>query len=181
MDFSNERYSSMVSAFKEALESGKFVITSEVAPPKGTNLETMKHHVELLSDKVDGMNITDHQSSVMRFPSLGGALLVKEMGGEPILQMTCRDRNRIALQMDILGISALGLNNILCLTGDHQKFGNHPMAKGVYDLDSIQFVRMVKDMRKQLLFFDLTTRKKACFLMIPFGNKLKISNLIISL
>ena len=76
----------MGSQFKDALESGKFVITSEVAPPKGTNLETVTHHIELLKDKVDAMNITDHQSSVMRFPSLGGALLVKEMGGEPILQ-----------------------------------------------------------------------------------------------
>ena len=81
----------MISSFKKALESGKFVITSEVAPPKGTNLEKMIHHIDLLKDKVDGMNVTDHQSSVMRFPSLGGALLVKEMGGEPILQMTCRE------------------------------------------------------------------------------------------
>jgi methylenetetrahydrofolate reductase (NADPH) len=92
----------MVSAFKKALNSGKFVVTSEVAPPKGTNLDKMAHHIELLKDKVDAMNVTDHQSSVMRFPSLGGALLVKEMGGEPILQMTCRDRNRLALQADLL-------------------------------------------------------------------------------
>ena len=96
----------MVSAFKEVLNSGKFVVTSEVAPPKGTNLEKTGHHIELLKDKVDAMNITDHQSSVMRFPSLGGALLVKEMGGEPILQMTCRDRNRLALQADLLFASS---------------------------------------------------------------------------
>jgi len=89
----------MVSLFKDALDSGKFVVTSEVAPPKGINLEKTAHHIELLKDKVDAMNLTDHQSSVMRFPSLGGALLVKEMGGEPILQMTCRDRNRLALQL----------------------------------------------------------------------------------
>ena len=87
----------MVSRFKEALNSGKFVITSEVAPPKGTNLEKMLHHIDLLKDKVDGINVTDHQSSVMRFPSIGGCLAIKERGGEPILQMTCRDRNRLAL------------------------------------------------------------------------------------
>ena len=88
--------------FKEVLNSGKFVITSEVAPPKGSNLEKVLHHIELLKDKVDGINVTDHQSSVMRFPSLGGVLLVKEHGGEPILQLTCRDRNRLALQADLL-------------------------------------------------------------------------------
>ena len=92
----------MVSRFKDALESGKFVITTEVAPPKGTNLENMHHHIELLKDKVDGMNVTDHQSSVMRFPSLGGCLAIIERGGEPIMQMTCRDRNRLALEADLL-------------------------------------------------------------------------------
>ena len=138
----------MVSAFKEALESGKFVVTSEVAPPKGTNLETMKHHVELLSDKVDGMNITDHQSSVMRFPSLGGALLVKEMGGEPILQMTCRDRNRLALQADLLFAHSRGINNVLCLTGDSVILGDHKEAKGVFDLDSSQLLATIRLMEK---------------------------------
>ncbi|GAF93925.1 unnamed protein product, partial [marine sediment metagenome] len=82
----------MVSKFKQVLNSGKFVITSEVAPPKGTNIEKMHHHIDLLKDKVDAINITDHQSSVMRFPSIGGCLAIKEQGGEPILQMTCRDR-----------------------------------------------------------------------------------------
>jgi 5,10-methylenetetrahydrofolate reductase len=138
----------MVSAFKEALESGKFVVTSEVAPPKGTNLETMKHHVELLSDKVDGMNITDHQSSVMRFPSLGGALLVKEMGGEPILQMTCRDRNRLALQADLLFAHSRRINNVLCLTGDSVILGDHKEAKGVFDLDSSQLLAAIRMMEK---------------------------------
>ena len=88
----------MVSKFKEALESAKFVVTCEIAPPKGTNLKKMLHYVELLKDKVDAINVTDHQSSVMRYPSLGGALLVKESGGEPIIQMTCRNRNRLALE-----------------------------------------------------------------------------------
>lgn len=138
----------MVSVFKEALESGKFVVTSEVAPPKGTNLETMKHHVELLRDKVDGMNITDHQSSVMRFPSLGGALLVKEMGGEPILQMTCRDRNRLALQADLLFAHSRGIHNVLCLTGDSVVLGDHKEAKGVFDLDSSQLLATIRLMEK---------------------------------
>ncbi len=138
----------MGTTFKEALASGKFVVTSEVAPPKGTNLETMAHHVELLRDKVDAMNVTDHQSSVMRFPSLGGALLVKELGGEPILQMTCRDRNRLALQADLLFAAARGIGNVLCLTGDSVILGDHKEAKGVFDLDSSQLLAAVRALEK---------------------------------
>jgi methylenetetrahydrofolate reductase (NADPH) len=138
----------MVSLFKKALESGKFVVTSEVAPPKGTNLEKTVHHIELLKDKVDAINITDHQSSIMRFPSLGGALLVKEMGGEPILQMTCRDRNRLALQADLLFASSRGINNVLCLTGDSVVLGDHKEAKGVFDLDSCQLIASIRRMEK---------------------------------
>jgi methylenetetrahydrofolate reductase (NADPH) len=138
----------MVSSFKKALESGRFVVTSEVAPPKGTRTEQMLHHIELLKDKVDAINITDHQSSIMRFPSLGGALLVKEMGGEPILQMTCRDRNRLALQADLLFAFTRGINNILCLTGDSVIMGDHKEAKGVFDLDSSQLVASIRRMEK---------------------------------
>jgi 5,10-methylenetetrahydrofolate reductase len=138
----------MVSAFKKALQSGKFVVTSEVGPPKGTNLDKLKHHIELLRDKVDGMNVTDHQSSVMRYPSLGGALLVKEMGGEPILQMTCRDRNRLALQADLLFAHSRGINNILCLTGDSAVLGDHKEAKEVFDLESAQLLATVRMMEK---------------------------------
>ncbi len=134
----------MPSAFKKALNSGKFVVTCEVAPSKGTNLENMKHHVELLKDKVDAMNVTDHQSSVMRYPSLGGALLVREMGGEPILQMTCRDRNRLALQADLLFAASRGINNVLCLTGDSVMLGDHKDAKPVFDLDSSQLVASIR-------------------------------------
>ena len=138
----------MTSKFKEALESGRFVITSEVAPPKGTNLEKLKHHIELLIDKVDAMNVTDHQSSVMRYPSLGGTLLVKEMGGEPILQMTCRDRNRLALQADLLFASSRGINNVLCLTGDSVVLGDHKEAKSVFDLDSSQLLTTIRRMER---------------------------------
>ncbi len=133
----------MVSRFKEALDSGKFVITSEVAPPKGTNLEKMQHHIELLKDKVDGINITDHQSSAMRFPSLGGCLAVLESGGEAIMQMTCRDRNRIALEADLLFAYSRGVRNVLCLTGDAVVVGDHKEAMGVFDLDSLQLINTI--------------------------------------
>jgi methylenetetrahydrofolate reductase (NADPH) len=96
--------------------------------------------------------VTDGQTAVVRLSSWASCLIIKEIGIDPICQMTCRDRNRIALQMDILGIAALGLNNMLCLTGDHQVFGNHPKAKGVYDLDSIQLIQMVKTMRDEKKF-----------------------------
>ncbi len=133
----------MVSRFKEALNSGKFVITSEVAPPKGTNLEKLFHHIDILKDRVDGINVTDHQSSVMRFPSLGGCLAIKERGGEAIMQMTCRDRNRMALEADLLLAYSRGITNVLCLTGDAVPVGDHKEAKGVFDLDSLQLLKAV--------------------------------------
>jgi 5,10-methylenetetrahydrofolate reductase len=138
----------MRSSFKTALASGKFVVTSELAPPKGTNLEKMSHHIELLKDRVDAMNVTDHQSSVMRFPSLGGAILAKEMGGEVILQMTCRDRNRLALQADLLFAHTRGIQNVLCLTGDSVILGDHKEAKSVFDLDSNQLLQAIRTMEK---------------------------------
>jgi len=134
----------MASRFRDALNSGKFVVTSEVAPPKGTNIDKMLHHIDLLKDKVDAINVTDHQSSVMRFPSLGGCLAIKERGGEPILQMTCRDRNRLALQAELLLAHTRGINNILCLTGDAIPVGDHKEAKGVFDFDSVQLLRAVR-------------------------------------
>ncbi len=138
----------MPTSFKDALDSGKFVVTSEVAPPKGTNLDKFKRHIELLKGKVDAMNVTDHQSSVMRFPSLGGCLLVKELGGEVILQMTCRDRNRLALQADLMFASYCGIQNVLCLTGDSVMLGDHKQAKSVFDLDSSQLLRTVRTLEK---------------------------------
>jgi methylenetetrahydrofolate reductase (NADPH) len=131
-------------SFREALSSGEFVVTSEIGPPKGTNLEKMVHHIELLKDKVDALNVTDHQSSVMRFPSIGGALLARELGGEPILQMTCRDRNRLALQADLLFAHSRGIRNVLCLTGDSIVVGDHKDAKGVFDLDSSQLLAGIR-------------------------------------
>ena len=136
----------MKSRFKEALDSGRFVVTSEIAPPKGTNIDTMLHHIELLKDRVDALNVTDHQSSVMRFPSIGGCLAVNEQGGEPILQMTCRDRNRLALQAELLLAHTRGIGNVLCLTGDAVVVGDHKEAKGVFDFDSCQLLRAIRVM-----------------------------------
>uniref|UniRef100_A0A7C1FCV5 Methylenetetrahydrofolate reductase n=1 Tax=Ammonifex degensii TaxID=42838 RepID=A0A7C1FCV5_9THEO len=135
-----------VSKFQEALNSGKFVVTCEIGPPKGTNLSKMLHHIDLLKHRVDALNVTDHQSSVMRFPSLGGCLSVKERGGEPILQMTCRDRNRLALQADLFFAYSRGVRNVLCLTGDAVVIGDHKEAKGVFDLDSVQLLRAVRQL-----------------------------------
>ncbi|MCX6010267.1 MAG: methylenetetrahydrofolate reductase [Chloroflexi bacterium] len=136
----------MATRFKEALNSGEFVVTSEIGPPKGTNIEKMYHHIDLLKDKVVAMNVTDHQSSVMRFPSIGGCLAIKERGGEPILQMTCRDRNRLALQAELLFAYTRGIGNVLCLTGDAVPVGNHKEAKGVFDLDSVQLLRTIRQL-----------------------------------
>ena len=133
-----------MSKLKQALNSGKFVVTSEIGPPKGTNIEKMLHHIDLLKDKVDALNVTDHQSSVMRFPSIGGCLAVKEHGGEPILQMTCRDRNRLALQADLLLAYTRGIGNVLCLTGDAITVGDHKEAKGVFELDSLQLLKTIR-------------------------------------
>ncbi|MCL0091012.1 methylenetetrahydrofolate reductase [Dehalococcoidia bacterium] len=134
----------MAQSLREALDSGKFVITSEIGPPKGTNIAKMLHHIDLLKDKVDALNVTDHQSSVMRFPSIGGCLAIKERGGEPILQMTCRDRNRLALQAELLFAYTRGIRNILCLTGDAVPVGDHKEAKGVFDLDSSQLLHTIR-------------------------------------
>jgi methylenetetrahydrofolate reductase (NADPH) len=134
----------MTTHFKEALNSGKFVITSEIGPPKGTNIAKMLHHIDILKGIVDAINVTDHQSSVMRFPSIGGCLAIKEKGGEPILQMTCRDRNRLALQAELLFADSRGIQNVLCLTGDAVPVGDHKEAKGVFDLDSLQLLRTIR-------------------------------------
>jgi methylenetetrahydrofolate reductase (NADPH) len=133
-------------SFREILNSGNFVVTSEIGPPKGTNIEKMLHHIDLLKHKVAALNVTDHQSSVMRFPSLGACLVIKERGGDPILQMTCRDRNRLALQAELLMAYTRGIRNVLCLTGDAVPVGDHKEAKGVFDLDSVQLLRAIRQM-----------------------------------
>lgn len=136
----------MAVPFKEVLNSGKFIVTAEVGPPKGTNIEKMLHHIDLLKDKVHALNATDNQSSVMRYPSLATTFLIKERGGEPILQMTGRDRNRLALQSDLLAAHTRGVHNVVCLTGDSIRVGDHKGAKSVFDLDSVQIIRMVRQL-----------------------------------
>jgi methylenetetrahydrofolate reductase (NADPH) len=140
------------SKLEKIMESGHFAVTGELGPPASADAEIIRKKAKYLKGCVDAVNVTDGQTAVARMASWAACLLGKEEGLEPTVQMTCRDRNRIALQMDILGVAALGINNILCLTGDHQSFGNHPMAKGVYDLDSIQLIKMVKDMRDEKKF-----------------------------
>lgn len=134
----------MAGTFREILNSGAFVVTSEIGPPKGTNVEKMCHHIDILKNTVDAVNVTDHQSSVMRFPSLGGCLFVKERGGEPILQMTCRDRNQMALQADLLLAYVRGIRNVLCLTGDSIVVGDHKQAADVFEMDSVQLLRTIR-------------------------------------
>src|SRR4030042_588310 len=134
------------SLFEEKLYSKEFLVTTEIGPPKGADTSEMVHHIDLLKDKVDAINVTDHQSSVMRFPSLGGCLLVKELGGEPILQVTCRDRNRLALQADLLFAYSRDVRNVLCLTGDSVDVGDHKEATQVFDLDSVQLIHLVHTM-----------------------------------
>jgi 5,10-methylenetetrahydrofolate reductase len=130
-------------SFKEALESGKFAVTAEVGPPKGTDIKEMRHHMELLKGKLDAVNVTDNQSAVMRISSTAVCVIAMQEGLEPILQMTCRDRNRIGLQSDLLGASILGIKNVLCMTGDHVSAGDHKGAKPVYDLESVQLLKVV--------------------------------------
>jgi len=134
------------SLLEEKLCSGEFMVTTEIGPPKGADTSELVHHVDSLKDRVDAINVTDHQSSVMRFPSLGGCLLVKEHGGEPVLQVTCRDRNRLALQADLLLAYSRGIRNVLCLTGDSIDVGDHKEAKPVFDLDSVQLLKMIRTM-----------------------------------
>lgn len=134
--------------FKEALDSGKFVVTAEVGPPKGTNIEETLHHIDLLKDRVDGINSTDNQSSVMRICSLATCAIIRQRGGDPILQMTCRDRNRMGLESDLLGANVLGIENVLCLTGDYISVGDHIDARPVFDLDSVQLVQTVRMMEE---------------------------------
>jgi len=131
-------------SFSERLRSGEFVVTSEIGPPKGTDIKESLDDAVLIKDRVAAVNVTDLQSSVMRVGSLAICRLLKERGVEPILQITCRDRNRLALQSDLLSASVLGIENVLLLTGDHPALGDHPQAKPVFDLDSVQLIQVAK-------------------------------------
>ena len=128
-------------SFREALESGKFLVTAEVGPGKGTDVEHLLKDAEMIKERVDAINVTDLQSSVMRLGSMAVCHMLTDMGIDPIFQVTCRDRNRLALQSDLLSAWVLGIRNILALTGDHPTLGDHPTAKPVFDLDSVTLLK----------------------------------------
>ena len=135
------------SVLEKILTSGQLAVTSECGPPRGTDPEIVKKKGELLRGAVDAVNVTDNQTAMVRMSSLAACVHLKQLGLHPLLQMVTRDRNRLAMQADILGAYSHGIDTMLCLSGDHPKFGDHPMAANVHDVDSVQFLRMVKDMR----------------------------------
>ncbi|MGO9308470.1 MAG: methylenetetrahydrofolate reductase [Spirochaetia bacterium] len=137
------------SRLEKVLDAGHFAVTAELGPPAGSDVEIVHAKAELLRDAVDAVNVTDNQTAVVRMSSAAVSALLVQMGIEPVMQMVCRDRNRIAIQSDIFGAAALGVRNLTCLTGDHQGFGNQTGAKKVYDVDSVQLVAMVKRMRDE--------------------------------
>jgi methylenetetrahydrofolate reductase (NADPH) len=135
------------SNLEKVLRAGHFAATGELGPPTDANRKVIEEKAQYLKGNVDSVNITDNQTAVVRMSSISVAVMLMELGIEPNIQMTARDRNRIAIQSDLLGAAALGIKNLLCLTGDHQTFGNHPMAKNVFDMDSISMLMMIRDMR----------------------------------
>jgi methylenetetrahydrofolate reductase (NADPH) len=140
------------SHLEKVFQTGHFAVTAELGPPKSADVGVIKQKAGYLKGNVDAVNITDNQTAIVRMSSIAAGLLALQEGLEPIIQITCRDRNRIAIQSDVLGAYALGVKNILCLTGDHQKFGNHPTCKNVYDMDSIQLIQTLKTMRDDKKF-----------------------------
>lgn len=135
------------SNLEKVLQAGKFAVTGELGPPRGADINAIKEKAKHLKGMVDSVNITDNQTAVVRMSSWAASALLMAEGLEPNYQMVCRDRNRIAMQSDLLGAYALGIRNMLCLSGDHQTFGDHPNSKKVFDIDSIQLIKMVKKMR----------------------------------
>lgn len=140
------------SNLERVLAAGHFSVTAECGPPRGADPNVVLEKAAYVKGNVDACNVTDNQTSVVRMSSLAGCMLVKEAGVEPLIQMVVRDRNRIALQSDLLGASALGVRNLLCLSGDHQKFGDDPQAKNVFDIDSMQLIHLAKTMRDDGVF-----------------------------
>lgn len=137
------------SNLEKVLTEGHFAFTGELGPPRGTDADEVRKKASHLKGMVDAVNITDNQTAVVRMSSWAASIIILQEGLEPNYQMVCRDRNRLAMQSDILGAYAHGIRNMLCLSGDHQKFGDHPQAKGVFDIDSMQLIGMVKNMRDE--------------------------------
>ena len=140
------------SKLERILRAGHFAFTGELGPPRGSSVAHVREKAKPLKGNVDLVNITDNQTAMVRMSSWAASIIAKEEGLEPNYQMVCRDRNRLAMQGDILGAYAMGINNILCLSGDHMQFGDHPGAKGVFDIDSTQLIKMVKTMRDEGTF-----------------------------
>jgi 5,10-methylenetetrahydrofolate reductase len=140
------------SNLEKILKAGHFAVTGELGPPQSADAEEIRHKASLLKGNCDAVNITDNQTAIVRMSSIGAGVLARQEGLEPIIQMTCRDRNRLAIQSDLLGAYALGMRNLLALTGDHQRFGNHPTAKNVFDMDSVQLIHTVAAMRDDKVF-----------------------------
>lgn len=140
------------SNLEKVLAGGHFAVTGEIGPPKGFDAEVIRSKAALLKGYVDAANITDNQTAIVRMSSIGTGIIVLQAGLEPVVQITCRDRNRLAMQSDILGAAANGIKNVLCLSGDHQSHGNHPGAKNVHDVDSMQLIRILQEMRDKGVF-----------------------------
>lgn len=140
------------STLEKILAAGHLAVTSECGPPRGCKPEEVVEKSKYLEGIVDAVNVTDNQTAMVRMSSLAGSVIVKQQGLNPLFQVTCRDRNRLAMQADIIGAYSLGIDNMLCLSGDHTKFGDHPNAMNVHDIDSIQLIQMVKDMRDKSIF-----------------------------
>ena len=140
------------SNWEQLLEAGKFTITAEIGPPMSADAEFVRNKARALKGAVDAVYITDNQTATVRMSSLAAGLIAAEEGLEPVIQMVCRDRNRIAIQSDLLGAHALGIKNLLVLSGDHQTFGNHPQAKNVYDVDSTQLIQSLTELQENNTF-----------------------------
>ncbi len=167
------------SKLEKIMKSGQLAVTSEVGPPRGADLEEIEHKAGIIKDHVDAVNITDNQTSVTRLCSLAACIKLKLLGLEPVLQMVTRDRNRIALQSDILGAAAFGINNMLCLSGDHQSFGDNPKGQNVHDLDSMQLLQTVRLMRDEGKFLGGDEMKKPPRMFVgaaanPFADPFEI-------
>jgi 5,10-methylenetetrahydrofolate reductase len=165
-----------VSNLEKALRNGHFAVTAELGPPKGSGRKVVERKGESLRGAADAINITDNQTAITRMSSLATSIIAKEMGLDPVMQITCRDRNRLAIQADVLGAAAFGIGNILALSGDHQKFGNHPTAKNVYDLDSLNLIATLKKMRDEKMFQSGDTFRGDVPIFIgaaenPFGDR----------
>jgi methylenetetrahydrofolate reductase (NADPH) len=167
------------SNLEKILKAGHFAVTGECGPPRGADAEAVREKCRLLKGNADAFNITDNQTSVVRMSSIASSVIMMQEGMEPVMQMVCRDRNRIAMQSDILGAAALGVSTMLCLSGDHQKFGDHPQSKNVFDVDSLQLIAMVRRMRDEGKFLGGDDIKGAPNLFVgaaanPFADPFEI-------